>query len=638
MMIMKRKSLILAVAAIFMPYLMNGQLLENAASKFDLKSSLVMDQKWVPYPSYDNRQGWDALTGEYKDSLIRQGEKYLNYDWKVLRATDYLDYLRSGSRYAQEGKICANANALSRVMIAELAEGKGRFLDDIVNGVFLFCEYTSWAVSDHLFKFQKSGSPIPDYKDNMMALLQGNHAQLLAWAYYFFHKEFDKMDPAFSERLEYEIRRKELEPYIQRDDFSWMGLTGNIKTNNWNPWCNSNALLCFMLIENDRDALFAGISKILKSLDSYISCIPTDGACDEGTAYWYKSAGNLCLCLECLEMITGGKLNVWDNSLIRHFGEFIVDANIEEKWQANFADAKPTTEPGVGAIYLFGKKVDSQKMRDYAIYYNKKFGYDPVDLDWTLFFRSMEILKSYKELNSMEDHGFEPSEFIYYPATELCYMRSGKGYLAVKGGNNKERHNHNDVGSCIYFYNSSPVLIDAGPGTYNKNTFDKRYRYKIWNMSSAYHNVPTINGFPQEYGLNFKASGTKADKANKRFTTDIAGAYPDSAGVHKAALTYRLTANGALEIITDIKTEKKYLPTELHFLVPAEPVLERMGEIGLNSGLTMHYNASQLTVSYDTIPLEGTGVSTAFGPKLFRIVLKAKSTPDRETYKLTICR
>ena len=48
--------------------------------------------EWFPYPDYSDRQGWDDLLGEAASKLIRAGEKYLDYKWQIVRATDYLEY------------------------------------------------------------------------------------------------------------------------------------------------------------------------------------------------------------------------------------------------------------------------------------------------------------------------------------------------------------------------------------------------------------------------------------------------------------------------------------------------------------------------------------------------------------------
>ena len=265
------RKLAIAILLALLPLAARGQILQSSLAGKDLSSMLVLGQKWVPYPAYSDRSGWDEMLGEYKSALIAAGEKYLHFDWLVVRATDYLEYKRSGKRYTQEDRIRKNAEALSCLMVAELAEGKGRFLDDIMDGAFLFCEYTSWAVSHHLATFQKVRRPIPDYEDDILALYQGNFSQMLSWVWYFFHDEFDKEDVGIATRIRHEIDKRELTPFLERDDFDWMGFKPKIRPNNWNPWCNSNALVCFMLMENDPLRLKAAVEKSIRSLDKYLS-------------------------------------------------------------------------------------------------------------------------------------------------------------------------------------------------------------------------------------------------------------------------------------------------------------------------------------------------------------------------------
>lgn len=611
-------------------------ILMDAARKVDIGESLVMNQAWVPYPAYSDRAGWDKLLGNHKDTFIAKGEEYLGFGWLVLRATDYLELERSGNRYAQEDRMARNAEALSSLMMAELAEGKGRFMDDIINGTFFFCELTSWAVSHHLKTFQQIHTPLPDYKEDILALYQGNYSHMLSWIWYYFHEEFDKVDPMIAERLRHEIKTRELDPYLERNNFDWMGFRARATPNNWNPWCNSNAIFCFMLMENDTTRLKAAVEKSIISVDRYMESLKSDGACDEGPVYWYVSGGHLMGYLQGLSMITGGKLEIWDAPLLKNFGEYIVGALISGHWQANFADAQPASEPYLPIIWRYGKAVGSQTMMDYAAHTYHKVEYDPLDEDWSYFYRPMENMLACRELEAAPDREFTPADFIWYPETELAFMRSGKGYLAVKGGNNRERHNHNDVGSCIYFYDGKPVLVDAGKGTYNSKTFDNRYRYQIWNMSSNYHNVPQINGCAQAYGRNFRASGSKADKRTKTFTTDIAGAYPDSAGVKSWQLSYHLLKDGTLEIKEAFELSSAETPNELHFLLPVEPDLSIAGVIGLNAGLKLKYDNKVFNASVETIPLEGTGVGIAFGKNLWRLTLKGKVAPLKGLYTLKI--
>ena len=98
--------------------------------------------------------------------------------------------------------------------------------------------------------------------------------------------------------------------------------------------------------------------------------------------------------------------------------------------------------------------------------------------------------------------------YTWYPETEFCYVRNKKAFFAAKGGYNDESHNHNDAGSFSLWVNNMPVIIDAGVGTYTRQTFSSE-RYTIWTMQSNYHNLPMINGVPQKYGRQYKVRKLK---------------------------------------------------------------------------------------------------------------------------------
>jgi hypothetical protein len=70
--------------------------------------------------------------GPNKQRLIAAGEKLLDYKWQLIPATAYLEYERTGNRKIMEVPYDANRQALNTLMLAELAEGKGRFIDQPV--------------------------------------------------------------------------------------------------------------------------------------------------------------------------------------------------------------------------------------------------------------------------------------------------------------------------------------------------------------------------------------------------------------------------------------------------------------------------------------------------------------------------
>ena len=98
-------------------------LLQNSVTKEQLKEALVMNGAWVPYPAYSDREGWNSLLNEEdRQTLINAGEKMIDYKWQVIRATDYLEYERSGERNIMQNPYEANRKAINVLMMAELAE------------------------------------------------------------------------------------------------------------------------------------------------------------------------------------------------------------------------------------------------------------------------------------------------------------------------------------------------------------------------------------------------------------------------------------------------------------------------------------------------------------------------------------
>jgi hypothetical protein len=198
-------------------------LLQKKATPEQVQAMLIQRQQWIKYPDYANRAGWDKLTGEFKPELIAQGESNLNYEWKIVRATEYLAFEKTGSRVVMEGPFTANANALARLVMAELAEGKGRFTEQIVNGLWQFCEMSSWVLSAHL-GFQKSRRSMPDHREVVIDLTSGDMGSFISWTHYFLNQEFDRINPVIADRLRKEIRKRILAPYMERDDYWWQAL------------------------------------------------------------------------------------------------------------------------------------------------------------------------------------------------------------------------------------------------------------------------------------------------------------------------------------------------------------------------------------------------------------------------------
>lgn len=613
-------------------------LLQHAADLAKIKEALVMEQKWVPYPDYTDRNGWNQFLGEYKEGIIRQGEKYLNFDWKVVRATDYMEYERSGNRRIMEDPLGANNTAIGALVLAEMAEGKGRFIDEIINGVLQACEMTSWSLSAHLASAQHTHRAFPDFREDIMDLVSGNMSQMLSWTYHFLHKEFDKTDPAISLRLRHELQKRELDPYMQRSDFWWMAFDYKPGTlvNNWNPWCNFNALNCFLLLENDRDKLAKAVLRTMISTDKFLNYVKADGACEEGPSYWGHAAGKLYDYLQILSLGTGGKISIFNQPQIRYMGEYIVRSYIGNGWVVNFADASARGGGDVALIYRYGVAVNSNMMKGYDAEKNQEKPVKPAT-NWLDMFRGLETLRFMPQLKE-EKATYRVPAYTWYPETEFCYLSNKNGFfVAAKGGYNNESHNHNDAGTFSLYLNTTPILIDAGVGTYTRQTFSNE-RYSIWTMQSNYHNLPVINGVPQKFGSEYKATDVKANSGQQTFSANIATAYPVEAGVEKWIRAYYLEKN-KLKIEDKFTLKETTAPNQINFLTWGKVDISQPGTVIIkvnDEKVCLDYDKNMFDATIETIQLKDTRLSNVWGPEIYRVSLQAQRMQYSGTYVYNI--
>lgn len=596
--------------------------LQKIADEAKVRKTIVLNQGWVPYPMYNNRSAWDQLMGANKEKLIKKGEKLLTYKWQVVPATAYLEYERTGERKIMENPYDDNREAINALMLAELAEGKGRFIDQLINGVYLSCEMNSWVLSAHLPR-QTSQRALPDFRQQIIDLGSGGYGSLMAWVYYFFHSSFDQVDPVISLQMRKVIKERILDPYMNDDTMWWMAFnwkSGEL-INNWNPWCNTNVLQCFLLMENDPERLAKAVYRSMTSVDRFLNFVKSDGACEEGPSYWGHAAGKLYDYLEILSQGTGGQISLLNDPMVRRMGEYISRSYVGNGWVVNFADASAKGGGDPMLIYRFGKSVGSSEMMGFAAYLLD--GMKPSVSSGNDAFRSLESIRFCDELAQTAPKHHSPS-VTWYPETEFCYMQNKNGlFVAAKGGFNNESHNHNDVGTFSLYANTIPVIIDAGVGTYTRQTFSEE-RYSIWTMQSNYHNLPMINGIPQSFGQDYKAQHTTCNVSKQQFSTDISGAYPANANVKSWLRSYRLKGNELL-ISDDFTLLQSSGTHQINFLTWGEVSVERPGKIKITvQGQTVELTyPKELKAEIETVKLDDPRLSSVWGKEIYRIGLKA---------------
>ncbi len=615
----------------------------------NLKAILLALGDWHPFPQASERESWMKIPEIVRGAHVRQAEKHLAGDWATPKASVFLDFVRNGNRSRYEAISFGRRTQLADLVLGECIEGKGRFLDDIVNGIWTISEETFWGVPAHI-SAQKRGSGLPDVSEPVVDLFAAETGMLLAWTEYLLGDELDRISPLIRERIQYEIERRILKPNLERDDFWWMGLGGQ-KTNNWNPWICSNWLTAALLIEKDSERRVQTVHKILRCLDRFLNSYPKDGGCDEGPGYWDRAGGSLSDCLELLSSVSQGKIDIFDRPLIKEIGRYIGRVHIADRYYINFADAPAKLSASASLIFRYGRRIGDEDMASFGAYLARQqhVGEDYVRGSFGCLGRVLPTLFNLEEL--LKAMPKEPLvRDFWLPELQVMAARSFEGstkglYLAAKGGHNDESHNHNDVGNFIVYSDGYPVLIDAGVETYTAKTFSGQ-RYEIWTMQSGYHNLPTVNGVMEKSGREFRATdvGYKADAKKVDFSLDIAKAYPPQAGLNSWRRTLTLERGKRIVVKERFLLDSIKQPLQMTLMSWRRPELAADGMIKLENPeglkaakpLSILFDKSLFSAAIETIRLEDGQLRSSWGDRLYRILLTAKKTPRQGEFSIRI--
>ena len=279
-------------------------------------------------------------------------------------------------------------------------------------------------------------------------------------------------------------------------------------------------------------------------------------------------------CLSVMYDLTGGALNIYDHPFIKDIVEYIAKVHIDGHYYVNFADSRPRIMYSGKDMGVLAEKTDSELLWSFSAYLKSlerndseaSFSYGPMP------YESLSQLNF--ELN------VEPADFCKKDKTTWLHglkimvarqtEKSNEGLcLAIKGGHNDESHNHNDVGSFIAYDDGKPLFIDIGTETYTKFTFHPDHRYKIWYITSAYHNLPTIGGVMQHQGRAFASSDEVFDEEKKSLSIELKNAYPAEANITSFVRQASISDEG-IKILDTLSLENEAL-VDFHFMTKDEP-------------------------------------------------------------------
>ena len=519
-----------------------------------------------PYPPRSDREAWEHIPD--RDALTAWGEKALA-GYPPTTATQYLEYTRTGSREVLEAPYFERRRLLIGAVMAECITDSGRYTDAVIDGLWHICEESSWGVSAHNKLY-----PLPDVTDPMIDLFSAQTAQIIAYTLYLLRDRLDAVTPLITRRAELEMKNRIFRPFLNRRDFWWMG-EGGRKLNNWTPWILSNITESMLLLEKDPYLLGRGMDRTVELLDRYLSFIPPDGGCDEGCAYWNCAGASLLDCLETLYRATDGAVSAFDIPLVHEFGLFPVRAHIADDRFWNFADCNPIVHPDGERLYAYGERIGSDALKALGTELSAYCNYSE-----NLRTQMNRILSRQFHICPPVSAPTQPDR-VFLPELQVFARRCGRWYAAIKGGNNDESHNHNDIGSFIIYLDNMPLFADAGNAPYTSKTFGPE-RYTIWNTRSINHNLPIINGTEQPAGRQYRAEISEV--AENSICLEIHGAWPEDTAPRTLKREFAVSSDGVT--IRDIMETQSPVPCSWVFITARKTV---------NDGKTLRVGSTVMT-------------------------------------------
>ena len=125
--------------------------------------------EWQKQQAINSLKTIQALPDSVKDKLIKQAEKAIAYNWPSLPASLYLDYKLTGTRVNYENLQNERRKILSNLVAGELIQDKGKYIPQIVNGLWLILEESTWVAPAHIV-VQKEGADLANIENTYIYL------------------------------------------------------------------------------------------------------------------------------------------------------------------------------------------------------------------------------------------------------------------------------------------------------------------------------------------------------------------------------------------------------------------------------------------------------------------------------------
>ena len=610
--------------------------------------AFVSASEWHPYPRATEREAWQRVPKEIADAIVGRAEKAKGAPWEVFPATVFLEYKRDGNRSHFERYYFERRTLLADLVLGECIEGSGRFLDELINGIWLVCEETFWGLPAHLgLQRTHRASGLPDVEEPIVDLFAAETGATMSWIHYMLGAQLDQANPMITRRIAFEVKRRILDPAFERDDFLWMfkeyqGQKHHL--GNWTSWIDWNWLAANLLLESDADRRRNAVLKICRSLDQYMEDYSADACCEEGASYWNVSPGCYFECCVLLNSVVLGARDPLKDPFVRKMLHYIADVHINGAWFVNYGDAPSTIQVFGQSLYRMGTAIDDKTLQAYGALNVSADAASKGALtegQGRIARAIPDLLVSAKAMTVEKQDAMVRDS--WYPGLGLMTARvkeaSADGfYLAMEAAPNQRPHGHCDSGSFIVFHDGNPIFVDLGPETYTA----ARYKFSV---QSAFHNLPTIGGVMQsEKGPNFRARDLhySTDDFRASISMNLATAYPAEAGIDRWIRTLALDRVANRIVLNEDFVLRKKVSVQLSFMTPCVAARGAEGRVVFPStkaqgrDVSIRYDSALIVATIEKIDLTDDWLVARWGKSIYRVLLASIAPTDHGEWNIEI--
>ncbi|MEW6235678.1 MAG: heparinase II/III family protein [Candidatus Omnitrophota bacterium] len=519
----------------------------------EAKQVLEKCGEFKPFPQYGDREFWEKIKtdkrfGPSLTAAVDRAREYAKQDFPYLPASLYLDFQRTGNRVSCERVLGQRSGFLSAFALAECLEGKGEFLDPLMNALWAFCEESDWCMPAHT-------DGLIDMENPNIDLRASNTANVLANIDYVFG---DALPERLRMRLNYELERRIFGPY-QKREFSWMK-----RTHNWNAVCNGNVLSAALYKISDKNRLAELVAKAQNSLCLYLTGFGRDGGTAEGLGYWNYGFGNYVEAAQMLNRYTDKRLNMLAAPIVKEIALLPMRVELSPGKYPSFSDGGENNRFSTSMLCYLADELNAPELRRFAA---ARMEYE-IDAGSLL---SLFENTQFAPLPGKKEE-FVPAPYVFLRGVEWMIVRDDNGLvLAAKGGRNDEPHNHNDVGNIILHYQGETLIPDLGAPVYDRRFFsNKRYEYLA--ARSLGHSLPLVNGFEQRPGPFAAITKTERKDDGAVLRVDMTAAYPQEAGLKSLVRTTTFKNKIGIDLLDEAQFESapKSFETAIWTYAPVE--------------------------------------------------------------------